>query len=80
MANESMSLEPQFDKEDYIVMDGLSAILSDVMSMKASNRPTTSIIPINDIRQLETINYAKGKDIINFFVSKESQKSSKTNI
>lgn len=56
-----MSLEPQFDKEDYIVMDGLSAILSDVMSMKASNRPTTSIIPINDIRQLETINYAKGE-------------------
>ena len=51
-----------------MTVDGLSAIISDVMSLKMSNSGGSSVIPVNDIRALESVHYAKGKLYIIYIV------------
>jgi len=53
-------------QEDDVIMtvDGLSAIISDVMSLKMSNSGGSSVIPVNDIRALESVHYAKGEKFL----------------
>merc|ERR1719195_521157 len=42
--------------------DGISALLSDVMNIKSGTAPATScVIPINDIRGIDSMVYAKGE-------------------
>merc|ERR1711962_364013 len=41
--------------------DGISALISDVMNIKSGTTSTSAVIPINDIRGLDSMGYAKGE-------------------
>jgi len=45
--------------------DGISALLSDVMNIKSGTAPSTScVVPINDIRGIDSMVYAKGEKLL----------------
>merc|ERR1719187_1265601 len=45
--------------------DGISALLSDVMNIKSGTAPATScVVPINDIRGIDSMVYAKGEKLL----------------
>merc|ERR1719228_3241727 len=45
--------------------DGISSLLSDVMNIKSGTAPATScVVPINDIRGIDSMVYAKGEKLL----------------
>jgi len=41
--------------------EGISALMSDVMNIKSGNAPASCVMPINDIRGIDAMAYAKGE-------------------
>merc|ERR1719315_40347 len=41
--------------------DGISALLSDVINLKSGSHPASCVVPINDIRGIDAMAYAKGE-------------------